>query len=108
LNSWLKKFCSECGKCIEAIVVADFVENVPDMSEDIKKAMAWIIVEATMVKNPLSWKHSNGRGVGTFPGRVADCPAGYTNNGFTCGRVSDDILAPPKVANCPSGYKNMG
>lgn len=41
-------------------------------------------------------------------GRVADCPSGYTNNGFTCGRGSHDIRAPSHVANCPSGYTNIG
>lgn len=41
-------------------------------------------------------------------GRVADCPEGYTNNGATCGRSSDDISAPSRVADCPSGYTNNG
>jgi hypothetical protein len=79
---------------------ADFVlEDVPDMSDEVvKKAMAWIIAEATIVKNPLcSWKDSNGLGVDTFPGRVVNCPASYTNNGFTCRRGSDDILARLKL-----------
>ena len=84
-------------------------EDVPDMSDaDIKKVMDWIATEVGMVKNPFCWKRSYGRGVGTIPGRVADCPSGYTNNGLTCGRGTHDILAPSKVASCPSGYKNMG
>jgi hypothetical protein len=40
--------------------------------------------------------------------RAADCPAGYTNNGLTCGRGADSISAPNKVADCPSGYTNTG
>ena len=87
----------------------DFVVDIPDLSdEDIKKVMEWITAEATMVKNPFCWKDSEGRGVGTIPGRMADCPAGYTNHGLTCARETDDILAPSKVADCPGGYTNMG
>ena len=40
--------------------------------------------------------------------RVADCPAGYTNNGLTCGRGTDNMSAPSRVADCPSGWTNMG
>ncbi|GFH55030.1 hypothetical protein CTEN210_11506 [Chaetoceros tenuissimus] len=84
-------------------------ETIPDMSdEDIASVMKWIAAEVGMVKNPFCWKDSYGRGVGTLPGRVSDCPSGYTNNGLTCGRGSDDIWAPSKVADCPSGYTNMG
>ncbi len=84
-------------------------EDVPDMpDEDVKLIMKWIEAEVGMVKNPFCWKDSYGRGVGTIPGRVADCPSGYTNHGLTCFRGSDDILAPSLVADCPSGYTNMG
>ena len=84
-------------------------EDVPDMSDaDIKKVMDWIATEVGMVKNPFCWKCSYGRGVGTIPGRVADCPAGYTNHGLTCWRGSDDYWATSKVAACPAGYTNMG
>ena len=84
-------------------------EDVPDMSDaDIKRVMDWIAAEVVMVKNPFCWKDSYGRGVGTLPGRVADCPSGYTNHGLTCARGTDDIWAPSKVADCPSGYTNMG
>jgi hypothetical protein len=55
------------------------------------------------------WRDSKGRGVGTIPGRVADCPAGYTNNGLTCGQGADTISAPSQgYANCPSPYVNSG
>jgi len=41
--------------------------------------------------------------------RVADCPAGYTNNGLTCGRGEDTkSTAAPVAANCPTGYTNTG
>ena len=84
-------------------------EDIPDISdEDVKRVMEWIKAETVMVKNPFCWKTTYGRGVGTLPGRVADCPAGYTNNGLTCGRGTDDIFAPSKVASCPNGYTNMG
>lgn len=84
-------------------------EDVPDMSDaEIKRVMDWIAAEVVMVKNPFCWKDSYGRGVGTLPGRVADCPSGYTNHGLTCARGTDDIWAPSKVADCPSGYTNMG
>ena len=55
------------------------------------------------------WRNSNGRGVGTIPGHVADCPAGYTNNGLTCGKGADTIPAPSQgYASCPALYKNSG
>lgn len=54
------------------------------------------------------WKDSYPRSAGTFAGRVADCPPGYTNNGATCGRGADTILVGSEVADCPAGYKNMG
>jgi hypothetical protein len=40
--------------------------------------------------------------------RAADCPAGYTNNGLTCGRGAHSISAPNRVADCPAGYTNTG
>jgi len=52
------------------------------------------------------WKDTYTRGPGRLPGRVADCPSGYTNNGLTCGRGSDEIYSPSKTATCPSGYVN--
>ena len=85
-------------------------EDVPDMSrDDIQQVMAWIQNKVTGEKLPFCWRQSYGRGVGTIPGRVADCPPTYTNNGLTCGRSADTILAGGSVvANCPSGYTNMG
>ena len=84
-------------------------EDVPDLSkEDIEAVMDWITAEVTMEKNPFCWKHSYGRGVGEIPGRVADCPSGYTNHGLTCHRGSKDIYSPSKTASCPSEYTNTG
>lgn len=40
--------------------------------------------------------------------RAADCPAGYTNNGLTCGRGANTINAPSRLADCPAGYTNHG
>ena len=59
-------------------------------------------------ENEFCWRDSYGRSAGEMPGRVADCPPGYTNNGATCGRGPDTILAPSEVASCPAGYTNMG
>lgn len=107
--------CSECGKCTDSLDLdlldgEDVIyEDVPDMSnEEITRVMDWIKAEVTMVKLPFCWRDSYGRGVGTIPGRVADCPPSYTNNGATCGRGTDDISAPSKLADCPSGYTNNG
>jgi hypothetical protein len=43
-----------------------------------------------------------------IPGRVADCPSGYTNTGLTCFRGADSIGAPSILASCPAGWTNMG
>ena len=43
-----------------------------------------------------------------IPGRVADCPSGYTNMGLTCFRGADSIGAPSILASCPPGWTNMG
>ena len=87
----------------------DIVEDVPDMSaEDIQAVMNYIKVKTTGVRLPFCWRQTKTRGAGTIPGRVADCPATYTNNGATCGRSADTIGAPSHLADCPSGYTNMG
>jgi len=88
---------------------ATMYEEVPDMPmNDIQQVMHWIKVKTTGEKLPFCWRQSDPRGVGTIPGRVADCPATYTNNGATCGRGADTIGAPSQLASCPSGYTNMG
>lgn len=46
--------------------------------------------------------------VDTNASRVSDCPAGYTNNGATCGRGADTLSAPSLAADCPAGYTNTG
>jgi hypothetical protein len=44
-----------------------------------------------------------------IPGRLADCPPGYSNLGIAgCGRGADSISTPSQLASCPAGYKNMG
>eukprot|EP01098_Paradermamoeba_levis_P013636 TRINITY_DN6257_c0_g1_i1.p1 TRINITY_DN6257_c0_g1~~TRINITY_DN6257_c0_g1_i1.p1 ORF type:complete len:457 (+),score=147.73 TRINITY_DN6257_c0_g1_i1:64-1371(+) len=40
--------------------------------------------------------------------RMADCPAGFTNDGATCRRPTDDYSNPSRMADCPSGYSNTG
>ena len=87
----------------------ELFEDVPDMPEiEIQMVMEWIKIRATSAKLPFCWKQTDPRGVGSIPGRVADCPSGYTNNGATCGRGANTIAAPSRLANCPSGYTNMG
>jgi len=87
----------------------DIVERVPDMSPaDVQKVMNWIKVKTTEERLPFCWRQSYGRGVGTIPGRVADCEAGYVNHGATCHRPARSIGAGSRVASCPSGYTNMG
>jgi hypothetical protein len=51
-----------------------------------------------------------GRSMDSFPlaSRPADCPSGYTNNGATCGRSFDSYSAPSRVADCPAGFTNYG
>jgi len=42
-------------------------------------------------------------------GRLADCPAGFTNIGLAgCGRSADTISTPSQPASCPSGYASKG
>ena len=86
-----------------------YEEAIPDMPEgDIQHVMAWIKANATVAKTPFCWRQSHPRDAGEIPGRVADCPAGYTNNGLTCGRGGETRSAPSKLADCPPGYTNMG
>ncbi len=88
---------------------APLVEDIPDMSsQDIQQVLDWIRTQATGIRLPFCWRQSSTRGVGKVPGRVADCPSGYTNNGATCGRGADTIPMPSQLASCPSGYTNMG
>ena len=44
----------------------------------------------------------------TNSGRVADCPAGYTNTGLTCYRGPSTISNSSVLGTCPEGYTNMG
>ncbi len=84
------------------------VDEVDMPDADKAAVLHWIQVKTTEVELPFCWRQSATRGVGTVPGRVADCPSGYTNNGATCGRGADTYGAPSKLASCPSGYTNMG
>lgn len=54
------------------------------------------------------WNESVPRGPGILPGRVADCPAGYSMSGGSCKRPADSIAAPSRAADCPAGYTNNG
>lgn len=48
------------------------------------------------------------RGAGKLPGRAADCPAGFTNNGALCERAGVSIAAPSRAADCPAGFAANG
>lgn len=48
------------------------------------------------------------RGAGKLPGRVADCPSGFTNNGAVCERAGESIAAPSRAADCPAGFNLNG
>lgn len=92
-----------------ALSQQQFEEDVPDMPQsDLQLVMSWIKATATLAKSPFCYRQSHGRGVGEVPGRPADCPDGYTNNGLTCGRGGDSKSAPSMVATCPAGYTNTG
>ena len=54
------------------------------------------------------WNDATVRGAGTIPGRVADCPAGYTNSGAACTRAAETIPAPSSAPVCPAGYSANG
>ena len=82
--------------------------NSPLSEPDMQSVMKWIATRTGALRTPYCWKQSDPRGAGTVPGRVADCPATYTNNGATCGRNADSIGAGSKVADCPAGFTNMG
>lgn len=54
------------------------------------------------------WVDSSARAPGKQPGRVADCPSGYSHNGVACTRKSESIAAPSRAADCPAGYTANG
>ena len=85
-----------------------FNESEPFSEDEYRPILQWISGMVAANRLPFCWRQSDPRGVGTVPGRVADCPTGYTNNGATCGRNADSIAAASKVADCPSGYTNLG
>ena len=86
------------------------LEDVPAAlnDQDLAKMMNWIRNKTTGAKLPFCWRQSNTRGVGLIPGRHADCPDGYTNNGATCGRGANTYGAPSVLGKCPDGYTNTG
>lgn len=65
--------CDDSGICHVGAIWEDIVD-IPDA--EVAQVMNWIKAQVTVVKNPFCWKDSYGRGVGTIPGRVADCPPG--------------------------------
>lgn len=48
------------------------------------------------------------RAGGIIPGRAADCPAGYANQGGSCTRDAETRPAPSIAPECPAGYKADG
>ncbi|EJK44367.1 hypothetical protein THAOC_37096, partial [Thalassiosira oceanica] len=87
---------------------ATFVEIPYIPTKDVGRIMDWIKSEMTLATLPFCWKQSYGRGVGLIPGRPADCPSNYIQDGATCRLPPHDIYSPSKLASCPSGYVNTG
>jgi hypothetical protein len=54
------------------------------------------------------WNDSVTRGAGSVPGRIADCPEGYTLSGGSCKRPASTVAAASRAADCPAGYNNTG
>jgi hypothetical protein len=80
-------------------------------------ALAWDAGPKSCVNDPCTGGVNAGSFLDTqpkyansvIPGRLADCPAGYSNIGIGgCGRGADSISTPSQLASCPSGYTNMG
>ncbi len=82
--------------------------NAPLSTDDTAKVMEWIAKKTASNLSPYCYKGSYSRGAGLIPGRVADCPAGYTNNGATCGRNADTIGKGSVTPSCPAGHTNTG
>jgi hypothetical protein len=80
----------------------------PLSGPEMNKVMSWIAVRTSALRLPYCYKDSYTRPITGTPGRVADCPPSYTNNGLTCGRGADSFSAPSRVADCPAGYTNTG
>ena len=82
----------------------DVREVIPFMPiSEIKSIMDWIGAEMSALKIPFCWKPSYGRGVGTLPGRQADCPPTYVNDGLTCRRPIHQFKTPTREI-CPTGF----
>lgn len=92
----------------EGETTSRYIEQ-PDISvHDITQVMDWIKAEMTKNIVPFCWKQSYGRDVGKIPGRPADCPSGYIQDGATCKLPPQDIFSPSVAARCPSGYIHDG
>ena len=82
----------------------DVMEVIPNMSiGEIQSVMDWIGAEMSALKIPFCWKPTYGRGVGTLPGRPADCPPTYVNDGLTCRRPIHQFKTPTQEI-CPAGF----
>jgi hypothetical protein len=57
---------------------------------------------------PFCWTDVFTRPAGTIPGRIADCPMGYSLTGGACKRAADSVAAPSRAADCPAGYAASG
>lgn len=64
--------------------------------------LKWIKAETVMKNTEFCWKQTYGRGIGVAPGRIADCPEAWINDGASCRRQSDDVWRSTE-AICPAG-----
>ncbi len=85
-----------------------FLSLQPSIFKNAILAFFLFSIADSLISAPACWVDSYARDAGSIPGRVADCPAGFTNTGLTCYRGPDFIAAGSIVANCPKGFTNMG
>ncbi len=83
---------------------------------DIRSLSTAVLTQPSALRNPpandgpvsFCWSDSVDRGAGSLPGRAADCPATYANNGAACARGAESVAAPSRPLECPSGYAVSG
>jgi len=87
-------------------------DTIPDMtSTELKAAMTWIKQKTLESKVTFCWKDSYGRGAGSLPGRLADCPPDWRNVAGGCLLDAWSIAASSITATCgkdSEGLTNMG
>ncbi|KAG1671982.1 hypothetical protein FOA52_013355 [Chlamydomonas sp. UWO 241] len=79
--------------CYEYTVDVPAYANGTEISNaSVFEVMMYIKAKVTEIRNPFCWRKTYDRGIGHLPGRMADCPAGYTNNGLTWQDCSSTMI----------------